>query len=229
MLNADELVLVKDVGGIYSADPKHVEGAKMLDIISTNAAYQLSSKGAKVVHKKVFKHKNPELGIRLISTGEDLAGSGTFIAGDLSEYDLKLTEDIVHEFTLIGERELHGCTISNSISCVTHEGGTVKNLDVEGNSFSLLVTGNAIDILNSLHGLVKKSSLIAVSHKQGLHQVSMEGFDVDRFKLVISKIFELPYFYKLCLSKTHLTLILESRINLEILLKDISLVTSVLE
>ena len=228
-LNADELVLVKDVGGIYSADPKHVEGAEILDMISTNAAYQLSSKGAKVVHKKVFKHKNPELGIRLISTGEDLAGSGTLIVGDLSEYNLRLTENPVHEFTLIGERELNGCTISNAISCVTHEGGTIKNLDVEGNSFSLLVTGNANGILNSLHGLVKKSSLKTMSHKEGLHQVSLEGFDVDRFKLVLSKISELPYVYKLCLSKTHLTLTLESRINLEILLKDISLITSAIE
>ena len=227
-LNADELVLVKDVGGIYSADPNHVEGAEILDMISTNAAYQLSAKGAKVVHHKVFKYKNPEQGIRLISTGEDLAGSGTLILGGLSEYDQRLTEDPVHEFTLIGERKLNGCIILKAISCVTQEGGAVKNLDVEGNSFSLLVTGKAIAILNSLHGLVKECSLKAVSHKEGLHQVSMEGLDVDRFKLVISKISELPYVYKLCLSKTHLTLTLESRINLEILLKDISLITSVL-
>jgi aspartate kinase len=224
-LNADELVLVKDVGGVYSADPNQVESAEKLDVISTSDAYQLSSSGAKVVHDKVFKHKNPELGIRLISTGEDLAGSGTLIVGDLTEYDLEILDTPVHEFTLIGEGDINGNTVSNAVIRVAREGGVVKNLEANGSSFSILASGESASILNGLHELVKGTSLRAVSHKEGLHQVTLRGVDLDRLKQGASKISELPTVHKVCLSKTHVTLTLASRGNLEKVLKSIGLIT----
>jgi aspartate kinase len=76
-LNADELVLVKDVGGVYTADPHLVQDSGMLKEISTKDAYLLSGSGAKVLHEKVFNYKNPELDIRIISRGEPLTETGT--------------------------------------------------------------------------------------------------------------------------------------------------------
>jgi len=214
-LNADELILVKDVGGVYSADPRRVEGAEMLGALTTDEAYQLSSSGAKVLHDKVFRHKNPELGIRLISTGEDLSGSGTLILGGVAEFNLDVSDAPVHEFTLVGEGAISGASISGALNCVTECGGKIKSLESNGNNISLLVEGDPALLLNTLHGLVKGNDLKAVSHKEGLHQVTVHGVDLDKVKQGVSRISELPSVHRVSVSKTQVTLTLESRDHLE--------------
>ena len=214
-LNADELILVKDVGGVYSADPQRVEGAEMLETLSTDEAYQLSSSGAKVLHDKVFRHKNPELGIRLISTGEDLSGSGTLILGGVSEFDLEVSDTPVHEFTLVGEGAISGPAVSDALTCITGCGGKIKSLESNGNNISLLVEGDPDILLNTLHGLVKGNDLKAVSHKEGLHQVTVHGVDLDKVKRGVSRVAELPSVHKVSISKTQVTLTLDSRDHLD--------------
>lgn len=223
-LNADELILVKDVGGVYSADPQRVEDAEMLKNLSVDEAYQLSSSGAKVLHDKVFRHKNPELGIRLISTGEDLSGSGTLIVGGVDDFNLALSDTPVHEFTLVGEGVITGPLVSDAITSITDNGGHIKSLESNGNNVSLLVTGDPTILLNALHGIVKDGNMKAVSHKKGLHQVTIHGVDLDKVKRGATRIAELPTVYKVSLSKTQITLILDSRSHLEEVLSGVNAV-----
>lgn len=224
-LNADELILVKDVGGVYSADPRHVDDAEMLDVLSTDEAYQLSSSGAKVLHDKVFRHKNPELGIRLISTGEDLSGSGTLIVGGVAEYDVEISDTLVHEFTLVGEGGISGQLGADAIKLITENGGLVKTLESNGNNVSLLVSGEPVVLLNQLHGLVQKHDLKAVSHKEGLHQVTIHGVNLDKVKQGVSEVSELPSVHKICVTKTSITLTLDTRNNIEDVLTKIGEIT----
>lgn len=209
-LNADELILVKDVGGVYSADPLHVKRAEMLETLSTNEAYQLSSSGAKVLHDKVFRHKNPELGIRLISTGEDLSGSGTLIAGGVDEFNLTLSDTTVHEFTLVGEGAISAPLVSEVILGITGNGGFVRSLESNGNNISVLATGDPTKLLNALHGVVTGNDLKAVSHKEGLYQITIHGVDLGKVKRGVSRIIELPSVHKVSMSQTQVTLILGS-------------------
>ena len=214
-LNADELILVKDVGGVFSADPRSVKDAEMLDVLSTDEAYKLSSSGAKVLHEKVFRHKNPELGIRLISTGEDLSGSGTLIVGGVADFDLDISDTLVHEFTLVGEGGISGALVSDAVLTVNNNGGMVRNLESNGNNISLLVTGEPVTLLNHLHKIVQSHELKGLSHKEGLHQVTVHGVDIEKVKHGASKIAELPSVHKVSISKTQITLTLDSRDNLE--------------
>jgi len=51
-LEADECFIYSDVDGIYSADPRAVKDAKMIDEISYNEMQEISDSGAKVLHNR---------------------------------------------------------------------------------------------------------------------------------------------------------------------------------
>lgn len=82
-LEANELVLVKDVDYIYTKDPKCFADAEPFKTLTADEAVQLSSSGAKVLHYKIFKYGREGLDIRIISEGENLSEGGTVIVGSL--------------------------------------------------------------------------------------------------------------------------------------------------
>jgi len=55
MLEAEEVVVWKDVPGIMNADPKWIAGAIKMDEISYKEAVEMSFSGAKVIHPKTIK------------------------------------------------------------------------------------------------------------------------------------------------------------------------------
>lgn len=82
-LEADELVLVKDVGYIYTKDPKCFADAEPFKILTANEAKLLASNGGKVLHHKIFKYGRENLDIRIIPEGGILSEGGTVIVGSL--------------------------------------------------------------------------------------------------------------------------------------------------
>lgn len=66
-LNADEVVIWKDVEGVLNADPRFFEDAKLLHQLSFSEAIELSYYGAKVIHPKTIqplKEKNIPLKVK---------------------------------------------------------------------------------------------------------------------------------------------------------------------
>jgi len=55
ILDADEVIVWKDVAGVFNADPRYNEQAVKLDEISFNEAIEMSYYGAKVIHPKTLK------------------------------------------------------------------------------------------------------------------------------------------------------------------------------
>jgi len=82
ILDAESVVVWKDVPGILNADPKWLPDAKRLDEISYKEAVEMTFSGAKVIHPKTIKplhNKNIPLHVRsFINPGED----GTIIRAD---------------------------------------------------------------------------------------------------------------------------------------------------
>ena len=67
MLNANKVVIWKDVPGMMNADPKYFPNAKLLSNISFDEAIELAFFGAKVIHPKTLqplKKKNIPLRLR---------------------------------------------------------------------------------------------------------------------------------------------------------------------
>lgn len=82
MLDADCVVVWKDVPGILNADPKWLADSEKLDEISYKEAVEMTFSGAKVIHPKTIKplhNKNIPLHVRsFLSPG----GKGTIIKAD---------------------------------------------------------------------------------------------------------------------------------------------------
>ena len=82
MLDAECVVVWKDVPGILNADPKWFSDARKLDEISYKEAVEMSFSGAKVIHPKTIKplhNKNIPLHVRSFLTLEE---KGTVIKAD---------------------------------------------------------------------------------------------------------------------------------------------------
>ncbi|MGI8892313.1 MAG: aspartate kinase [Bacteroidia bacterium] len=54
-LDAEEVVIWKDVSGVYNADPKYFPEAEMIDALSYNETIELAFYGASVIHPKTIK------------------------------------------------------------------------------------------------------------------------------------------------------------------------------
>jgi aspartate kinase len=82
MLDAESVVVWKDVPGILNADPKWLPDATRLDEISYKEAVEMTFSGAKVIHPKTIKplhNKNIPLNVRsFVNPGE----RGTIIKAD---------------------------------------------------------------------------------------------------------------------------------------------------
>ena len=89
-LAADECQIFTDVTGIYSADPRVVKGAKLLDKINLLALSYLASAGAKVMQRRAIecacRHK---VVLRILSSFEP--GQGTLVICEDSMEDYEVT------------------------------------------------------------------------------------------------------------------------------------------
>ncbi len=84
MLDAESVVVWKDVPGILNADPKWLEGTLKLDEISYREAVEMAFSGAKVIHPKTIKplhNKNIPLYVKSFLYPDD---GGTIIKADPS-------------------------------------------------------------------------------------------------------------------------------------------------
>lgn len=106
-LDADEVVIVTDVEGVMTGDPRAVEGARNVGEITVDELRNLSFRGAEVIAPSALAYKTDDLRMRVIHYQHgDLLTGGT---------------DIIGEFeSLIDMRE-------PPLACVTVAGRAVRN------------------------------------------------------------------------------------------------------
>lgn len=106
-LAADEVIIVTDVEGVMTGDPRAVEGARNVGEITVDELRNLSFRGAEVIAPSALAYKTDDLGMRVIHYQHgDLLTGGT---------------DIIGEFeSLIDMRE-------PPLACVTVAGRAVRN------------------------------------------------------------------------------------------------------
>lgn len=66
-LNCDEVLIVTDVSGVYSADPKSVENPFLFDEISADDLTLLSMAGARVIHPNALRFKDKNLSSKIVN------------------------------------------------------------------------------------------------------------------------------------------------------------------
>ncbi|MBP1922688.1 aspartate kinase [Halorubrum alkaliphilum] len=106
-MNADEVVIVTDVEGVMTGDPRVVEGARNVGRITVDELRNLSFRGAEVVAPSALSYKDENLVVRVVHYQHgDLLRGGTQIEGQFE--------------SLIDMRE-------TPLACLTVAGRAIRN------------------------------------------------------------------------------------------------------
>src|SRR6056297_2483829 len=106
-MDADEVVIVTDVEGVMTGDPRVVEGARNVGEISVDELRNLSFRGAEVVAPSALSYKDEGLAVRVVHYQHgDLLRGGTRIEGEFE--------------SLIDMRE-------EPLACLTIAGRAIRN------------------------------------------------------------------------------------------------------
>ena len=101
-MRADQVVIVTDVEGVMTGDPRVVEGARNVGQISVDELRNLSFRGAEVVAPSALSYKTDRLAVRVVHYQQgDLLTGGTRIEGEFRNL-IDLRESPVACLTVAG-------------------------------------------------------------------------------------------------------------------------------
>jgi aspartate kinase len=176
-LRADEVVLVKDSGGIMSADPKIAGNAHKLSNLSAEEALTLSMGGAKVLHHKAVRYLSPTVRMRVLSIdGGSFVRGGTIISGHIPELKVEVHEKPVSMVTLIVDGDLNGLDL-RPLSESKLDKAVILYLDEPPE-----------EVVKKVHPLVERGVVKAISVKKDLAMIKVWGGAIEDVPGVISKI-----------------------------------------
>ena len=163
-LDADEVILVKETSGVFSADPKIVSSARSLNKLDIREMFDLAQGGAKIVKPEALRYKQQNQMLRVVdfSLG-DLTAGGTEITGsfDINSSETQTrngliavnvicevnAENLRQVFSALSQKPIYGvCSGSQSITVFTSD-------------------GNIADIIHKLHSV---KGFKAVSHRENV-------------------------------------------------------------
>ncbi|MEM2130727.1 MAG: aspartate kinase [Candidatus Bathyarchaeia archaeon] len=192
-LSADQVILVTDVLGIMTADPKIIKNPKKIDKIQVDALAGLADSGTKFIHKRALKYKHPKIDIKIISNMfGDLDSEGTIILGDFPKnMIIEQYPDSATAITIVGKELSKSpqtlCEIFNEVNKTNAE---LLGMSVNHNSIIIyLASRDAGDILEALHAIVLKTEkAIAMAVRKDLTFIRIKGIGLEETPGVISSI-----------------------------------------
>ncbi|GBC69705.1 Aspartokinase [archaeon HR01] len=189
-VNASEVILVKDVGGVYSSDPKHVSGADVVEVLSASEILQLSRGGAKVLHAKAVKYLSPNLRLR-IGTMDSLESGGTVIlSSPTPELDVAVDHDNVTMVTIIGRELGEAAKLEGVVEALKASQARLIAASIEESSLILYLDGDG-EVIERLHDYLVASRMgKAISHFPSLSLLRVYGSMLETTPGVIHKIIQ---------------------------------------
>ena len=191
VLEAEEVVFVKDVGGVLSADPKRVSSPKKIDFLEAEEAYTLASAGAKVIHPKALTYKKNSTILRVVGFDDrDLSG-GTVITGELkSGLNLELYPSSLSMITLIVQEASSPDVVPKLLSEASAANAKILGVTVAPPSI-LLYVQNPSDIVQRLHEMIKSQSIAKAIHSfDSLAMITVSGHGLERIPGVMDIVVE---------------------------------------
>lgn len=188
-LEAEEVVLVKDVPGVFSADPDIVgDSAKILSELDFREAQALVKGGAKIIHTKALKYLDRKLKLRIASMDELAANGGTVIKGYDPEIEVRASPVRISMVTIIRE-DLDSTEVLEKIMKFLKE-RDVKVLAITCEEKALILyleerEGIIVDVHSCL---VNQRLGKAVSFYQDLAMITVSGRMLETSPGIIHKI-----------------------------------------
>ncbi len=195
-LNADEVILVTDVPGIMTADPKLVRRPRVLRTIRAESLAGLADSGAKFMHKKALKYKPKSIDVKVIASAAGrLDIRGTVVK---DEFRTDLGVDLAYPepvsiITVLGDGVSRDPTV---IAEVTEKikAAHVHMLGMTANTNSLLMylpSDVPKSLIDSMHAaILRHKSMLAVAVKRNMAILRIVGVELEDTHGVIARISE---------------------------------------
>ena len=173
-ISADEIILVKETSGVFSADPKVVPNARPLDKVEIHEMFDLAQGGARIVKPGALKYKLPNQTLRIVNFDSgNLASGATQITGS---FNLSSAETLIEQglIAISVVCEVTAQNIRNVFSVLSKK--PVYGVSSGRKSVTIFTTdGDVAQILNQLHSV---GGFKAVSHRENvaMFQISDPDF-----------------------------------------------------
>jgi len=192
-LRADQVILVTDVEGIMTADPKMIRAAQRLNEISMDTLVGLADSGTKFIHKKALRYKSPDIDVKVISNSTgNLDSEGTIIRGSFpDEIIIDSYQKPAFAVTIAGEKASESFDIIVSVlEEIRKAGMPLLGMSINHNSLILYLPMNRTDeLLEALHAIVLKDErALALAVRKNLAFIRVKGVGLEETPGVISRI-----------------------------------------
>ena len=194
-LNADDVIIVTDVDGVMSTDPRKINEAEKLDYISVEEMRDLATHGAQVLHPHALRFKDPDIKAKIISFEKgDLSDPGTEIVGPFEDSMSKsvcLHPEPISVVALVGEDLLNQIGLLAKMTTLVAEANiNIYGISAGQNSITLFLDKcDADEAYHLLHKLViAEDSLSSISLGRDIAMLTMINPDFIETPGVITEI-----------------------------------------
>ncbi len=158
-LEADEVIIVTDVKGVMSADPRIVRDAKLLRSIYIEELWDLSLGGAQVMNFKALNFKIENQKARIVDYHrKELDSGGTEIMGSAdSKLEIVVNDKPVSAITIVGDKMSNVSGLLAEFSeAISNQGINILSVSTGRWSITFFVDyDRAEDAVNALHRLAR--------------------------------------------------------------------------
>ncbi|MBO6556810.1 MAG: aspartate kinase [Pseudomonadales bacterium] len=199
VLAADECQIYTDVEGVFTTDPRVVEGARCLDEITFEEMLELASLGSRVLHTRAVEFASKyQVPLRVLSSFEDTPGTLITREDDAMEQPIisgiAFTRDEA-KLTILGVKDVPG--VASAILGPISEANIEVDMIVQNvaadmsTDFTFTVRREDYDqAMNILQNIAKNIDAREVSGDNKIAKLSMVGVGMRSHAGVASRMFE---------------------------------------
>jgi aspartate kinase len=177
-MDADEVVIVTDVEGVMTGDPRVVEGARNVAKITVDELRNLSFRGAEVIAPSALTYKHESMDVRVVHYQHgDLLGGGTSIEGEFESL-VDLEETTLACLTVAGRAIRNQPGVLARLTGVVSEAGINIDTIASGmDSITIYVAEEEATRTETLlhETVVENESLSSVTLDEGIAVVRVTG------------------------------------------------------
>jgi len=192
-LSAEQVILVTDVDGIMSADPKIIKSPERIDNIEMDTLVGLADSGSKFIHKKALRYKSPTIDVRVVNNAaRDLRAEGTTIRGSFPEtISVESHPDASMAVTIVGRAVSESpATLQNLLQEVRNFSVPILGMSINHNSLIFyLPMDSSNELLEALHSIVTKDDrTLAMAVRRGLSFINVKGVGLEETPGIIKSV-----------------------------------------
>ena len=188
-LNAEEVIIVTDVDGVLSTDPRKITEAELLESITVGEMLALATHGAQVLHPRALDYKHPDIAAKIINFKYgDLNSKGTYITGPKEVIPIDMFENPVTSITIVGKDLLNKIGIISTLTDILRDNGiNLFKLNPHHNSITVFYDKkDSTKAFKLYHDyVIKNDDLSSISQSPDLAMISLTGPELD--ELAISR------------------------------------------